>query len=186
MATATIAEGKTATLPTDSIDGKEVTKIVGTVKVDDLLSDHRWQRHVSKRAETIGQNWNDSLAQTIVVSRRKNGDLIVIDGQHRAAGARMAGVPELVAEIHEGLTAREEAELYDRLNTTRASITALDRFRARVFYRDPTAMSIKKAVEDRGGKIRESLWRGGGQQKEIAAIWALERVYIAGGEELLE
>lgn len=166
-----------------SESGEVRTKTLKTVPVDILKSDHRWQRFVSKRAEDMGENWSYTLANVIVVSERKNGDLVVIDGQHRAAGARIAGIKELIAEVHQGLTPKDEARIYDELNTSRKTITALDRFRARVFYGDPVALTIKKMVEERGGNIRTSLHTQG--EGHIAAVWALERLHQRGGEDLL-
>jgi hypothetical protein len=192
LATATRSRSKGPTKPTkevsitaEDLPGKTLSKTLKAVPVETLKRDTRWNRPIGKtRIENMGTNWSDVLAGVIVISERDNGDMILVDGQHRAAAARIAGKSELIAEVHTGLDEIQESKLFDELNMSRKTISAMDRFRARVFYKDPAAIAIKKMVEDRGGTIRESMDKGA-VNNDIAAIATLERIYNTGGEDLL-
>lgn len=175
--------------PTEEVGGDTIrtnTKNIQSVEIEHLRIDPAYQRdYKSKRAEAIGRSWNDDQAQVITVSKRDDGKLYVIDGQHRTHGARIAGKSHLDAEVHEGLTVEQEAELFDRLNTGRSFVNALERFRARLVYGEPEATEINKIVQEFGGAVAEKIGRKNSNDMSVRSIAALERIYNAGGPDLL-
>lgn len=88
---------------------------------------------------------------TVTLSKRRNGDLILLDGQHRRAlviaakdtGRRMA------AQIYQDLTIQQEAELFRRLNDSRR-LTPLVKFRIAVVEGKETETACDKILRESG------------------------------------
>ncbi|USA40239.1 ParB N-terminal domain-containing protein [Pelagerythrobacter marinus] len=96
----------------------------------------------------IAQFWNWDLCQPLVVARRANGDLFVIDGQHRLEGARMRGdIAQLPCVVVEYASAADEAASFVHLNQQRRPLTRIDLFKAAVASEDPEACAILAALE---------------------------------------
>lgn len=164
----------------------EVSKNIKRLPIDKLRVDPRYQRAYKKaRAEAIGRQWDDSLAGVITVSKRKDNQFYIIDGQHRVRGAEIAGIGHIDSDIRTGLSLQEEAALFDRLNADRALVSALERFKARLLYRDPVAIEVASILAEFDGTIAEKLGRSNTGDTGVRSISALERVYKAGGPELL-
>jgi hypothetical protein len=165
---------------------EKVSMNIQRLPLNKLRVDHRYQRLYKKgRAENIGRSWDDKLAGVITVSKRSDGGFYIIDGQHRVRGAEIKGKEYLDADVREGLTLAEEAQLFDRLNADRALVSALERFRARLLYGDPVAIEIRDIVYEFDGTIAEKLGRKNKDDMGIRSIGALERVYTSGGPEML-
>lgn len=98
-----------------------------------------------------GKAFNWMLLGTITVSLRDNGDLIIIDGQHRARLVEVIGGPgaQMKCEVIKGLSRIEEAELFIGLSDSRA-ISAISRFNAQVTAQDPLCSAVARIVRDNG------------------------------------
>lgn len=179
---ATTHEGLTQQQPKSVIMDTE-EKLVRMVDLGTLSVDHTYQRPPGRKAEEIGKGWNASLVGVIVVSDRGNGEMVIVDGQNRWIGARAAGLDELPADIRMGMTIEEEAKLFDDLNTGRSYVSAIDRFRARLIYRDPIAIDINQIIHDYEGEIAERLGSKYSDQTSVRAVAQLERVYKALGAD---
>lgn len=132
------------------------------VNVADLSIDQRVQQNLrpAKVSKIIKDGFDLSLAGTITVSRRKNGALIVLDGQHRAAAAREVGVEKLPAIVHDGLTLEEEARHFLGLNN-KSNPTAVAKFLVSCVQGDEDSNDIKSIIEDRGWRVSEGNGRDG-------------------------
>ena len=155
------------------------------VPVDILNVDRVYQRPATKKMEDIGNNWQDKLAGVVTLSKRADESLWIIDGQHRVGGAIIAGKTHVRAIIHEGLSIEEEAYLFDKLNNIRSVVSAIDRFRARLVYKDPEALEIKRIVEEFGGSIASRPGRQTRDDTAVRAVASLERVHKQGGANTL-
>lgn len=92
---------------------------ISHVNVDDLKTDYSYQRALDeKRVKKIAQDFTPEIAGVIVVSRRADGSLYVVDGNHRVSAMRSIGRKYAVANIFDGLSDTEEADLFRRLNTS--------------------------------------------------------------------
>jgi hypothetical protein len=160
-----------------AIKKEGVAKRIERLPVEILSVDRSYQRPISNKAENMGKNWQDELANVITVSLRPDGEFWIIDGQHRVAAALLAGVTHLEADIRENLSIEEEAKLFDELNSTRSLVTAIDRFRARLVYQDPEAVEINNVVNEMGGEISDVPGRTTKDDRRIKAVASLERVY---------
>ena len=105
----------------------------------------------------IAQHWNWDLCQPLVVSRRDNGDLYVIDGQHRLEAARLRGdIAQLPAVVVGYASAADEAASFVHLNQQRRALTALQVFHAAVASEDSEAVAIVAAIKDAGLTLGKS------------------------------
>lgn len=153
------------------------------VRVADLKVDHSYQRPLdARRAARIGANYNPDLAGVIDVSERDDG-LYNVDGQHRAAGAEMAGIEWMLARIHGGLSQPDEARLFALKNTTTVKPRTIDVFRARVQAGDATAVKVASICTTAGITVSGS----NTAPRATKAIGSVERIYrLAGADGLAE
>lgn len=113
----------------------------------------------------------------VVVNRRSNGKVYVIDGQHRLALLRQVGWgdQQVQCEYFEGLTQAEEAELFLARNDRKA-VQTFAKFRVAVTAKDETACDIDRIVRFQNLVVAD-------QEKEghIVAVKALSRVHGGAG-----
>jgi hypothetical protein len=148
------------------------------VRIDDLRVDHRYQRELNQAlVERIldgrGGGYDLVAADVITVSKRENGELFIVNGQHRAAAAKISGETEMLAFVYAGLSVEQEADLRLKSNTRRSD-TSLERFWGQVAAGDEDAVGLKNLVEQAGGKIN----RTPNSHTGINAIAALEGMYV--------
>lgn len=119
------------------------------VKVGDLKVDHSYQRDLKAPMleKMQDRSFDDATAGIISVSLRANGELYIVDGQHRAALARLEGREYILAQVFEGLTPQQEADLRDRMHLRRAD-TVYEIFKARIFAGDPVARGMQRVAKE--------------------------------------
>lgn len=151
--------------------------------IDDLHTG-TYQRVLSmdKVSEMVQDGYDMAVAGAILVNRRKNGKLYIINGQHRAAAAQRIGETHILAQVLDGLTEKEEAAMRVQANVVKTE-RVLERFRARQIAEDPVVLDIIRIVHKLGGKITYSQ----GDKFSLLAVSTLETVYkIDGTGALLE
>lgn len=105
----------------------------------------------------IARYWDWDLCQPLVVSRRRDGTLFVIDGQHRLAAARLRGdIAQLPAMVKEYSSAADEAATFVQMNQQRRPLTPLQVFHAAVASGDSEACAIQAAVTAAGLRLTRS------------------------------
>lgn len=129
----------------------------------------------------IAQHWNWDLCQPLVVARRDDGKLYVIDGQHRLAAARLRGdIQQLPAVVVQYASAQDEAASFVLLNQQRKPLSKIDLFKAAVASGDRTATAIVAAMERTGLSLAPhtnfTAWKPG-MVANIAGIEAAWRTY---------
>lgn len=185
-------------------DRLKFNKPLGTLPVlqyllpEQLLIDPQYQRTLDSDASQalvcgIAQHWNYDLCQPLVVARRADGKLYVIDGQHRLAAAKLRGdIPQLPAQVLHYANVQDEAASFVLLNQQRKPLTRLDLFKAAVASGDTTANAIVDAMREAGLSIAphsnytawkpgmvsniggiEACWRGRGGAVTAMALRAL-------------
>jgi hypothetical protein len=150
----------------------------GAVLVSDLHIDPAAQRKLSMPwvKAHIDEFDVDQLGY-IVVNRRADGRLYVVDGQHRTELMRAVGWGDqrIHAELFDGLTQQEEAELFNARNDRRA-VRKFDHFRISVTAGDARATDIMNIVSSVGLVITDQQTDGG-----VNAVDKLEKIYDGGG-----
>lgn len=159
------------------------------LRVDELLIDTNYQRPAApKKILKIAAKFDTIAAGGIIVSKRANGQKVVLDGQHRTRAARIAGVNEILCIIHEGLTFEEEAQIFAMCNTQRANPSATAVFRAKLASNDGHANAIKEIVEHAGFYLEFNANGAPRVTKDhigIIAIGALQNIYDSDGGDRL-
>ena len=129
---------------------------------EQLQIDESYQRSIDTSASQalirkIAQHWNWDLCLALVVARRENGDLFVIDGQHRLEAARLRGdIAQLPAMVKNYTSPADEAASFVQLNQARAALTGLQLFHAALASGDSTAIAVRDAITGAGLKLGRS------------------------------
>ena len=143
------------------------------VELAKLRIDPLYQRDlIADFVEAMADNWDIVTAGTIVVSRRPNGDLYIVDGQHRSAAAVRAGETHILAQVLSEPSAEEEARLRLKGNFKRTD-RIYEVFRARIAAGDPKARKIKRILKDLDTQINYSPTGESG----INAVAAVEKLF---------
>lgn len=139
-----------------------------------LTIDPEVQRSLDKtRVNRMVKDYQPQALGALVVSRRQDGTIHVIDGQHRLAASIAAGYGdrEVSCLVFEGLSKPQEAMLFRQLNNTRTP-QSLDKFRVRVIEGDEVAVALNTILEAHGWHAAQSK-----DDSCFAAVAALEKVY---------
>jgi hypothetical protein len=131
----------------------------------------------------IAMFWDWGLCQPLAVSRRPDGVLTIVDGQHRAAAAKLRGdIPHLPCVITSYANAGDEAAAFVALNQMRRPLSALDLFKAALAAEDAEATSIMRAMSDAGLTLAKhsnyTAWQAG----DVANIGGIQRYWRRAGE----
>lgn len=114
----------------------------------DVTVEQRAQRKLDPRRVNliVGKFQADSIG-TPAVSRRSDGTIVAVDGQHRMAALVAKGLGEIPipCQVYEGLTVAQEAALFRRLNDSK-NITTADSFRIAVTEGDPVAIAAERRL----------------------------------------
>lgn len=112
----------------------------------------------------IARAWDWRLYQPLVVARRADGELYVVDGQHRLEAARLRGdIPQLPCVVTSYDSAQEEATAFVAINQQRKPLTRLNLYRAAVAAGEADALAIAGLIERAG--LRMTGWADAGMWK---------------------
>ena len=138
-----------------------------------LRTDPAYQRELSmEKVNEFARAWSYKAAGSAIVGRRANGDLFIVDGQHRCAAAATAGKTHIVAQVIESSGPEYEAGIRLLANTRRAD-TPSERFRAQLAAGNPESLAIQAICEQFGTRIN----RSPDTRTGINSVSAVERIY---------
>lgn len=143
-----------------------------------LVIDSRVQRSlIDARVKKMAAALNTDGIGVIHVSRRADGSLIVLDGQHRIAALIRNDMSdfEVDCRMYHGLSLAEEADLFRVLNDS-AKLSAMDDFKKGVLAGDPECVAIDEIVTSKGLRIEKTP-----QADCVRAIDKLRRIYRGAG-----
>ena len=129
------------------------------VPLDRLQVDPAYQRATDGRQSRriingMIRQWDWSLCQPLVVARRGDGGLYVLDGQHRLEGARARGdIYYLPCVINAGLDLAGEARTFVRINTERQKLSDSDVFIGMLAAGDADAVAVQDVMEETGWRL---------------------------------
>lgn len=99
----------------------------------------------------IARGWDWNLFQPLVVARRHDGSMYVVDGQHRLEAARMRGdIGQLPCVIFHPGDAADEAQVFVELNQRRRPLTAYALYNGALVAGDEHALAIDSALREAG------------------------------------
>lgn len=159
--------------------------------VGELLIDPIYQRSIDTGPSQalirrIAMFWDWGLCQPLAVSRRPDGALTIVDGQHRVSAAKLrSDIPHLPCVITSYRSAGDEAAAFVALNQMRRPLSALDLFRAAIAAEDKEALLILDCVTAAGlsfaPHMNNAAWKAG----QIGNIGGIQRVLRPHGETVL-
>lgn len=148
-----------------------------TLKLAQLTVDRTVQRALDEnRARRIAEEFDLTAFGVIHVSARPGEVFHIIDGQHRVAGAKMAGHEDATVPclVYVDLTKADEATLFRQLNNTRR-VQAIDKFRVRVEEGDLVAVQLNTMLHNHGWRVEASKASGA-----FMAVAAVENLFNGG------
>jgi hypothetical protein len=161
------------------------------LRLDEMFVDLSYQRSLdAPQSQTlirqIAQFWNWDLCQPLTVAKRPNGALMIVDGQHRHAAAKLRGdietLPCIVAIYS---SAGDEAATFVALNRIRRPLTALDLFKAALAADDAEAKAVLSAIEAAGLRLASSTNLLTLKPGAVSNVGGLQRCYRNRGEHVL-
>jgi hypothetical protein len=113
----------------------------------------------------------------VTVAKRKNGDYVVIDGQHRVAALEFHGFGDWVLDckVYEGLTIKDEAHMFRLLNKFDKP-SPFDDFHAGRVQGDKECLAIDEIVQEAGLQVSGSKRDG-----VLTCVRTLQKVYRMNG-----
>lgn len=143
-----------------------------------LRSNQPYQRPVQEAdVMRIVNNFNPLMLDDIIVSFR-DGMYYIVDGQHRTSALKRIhhGDCMVWCKVLSNLSYTEEAELYNRFNSSRKKLNYNDTVRAHVEAKDnPELNDIKHIVENAGFILNTA--KGGGRTGQISCLKASVNAY---------
>jgi hypothetical protein len=112
-----------------------------------LRIDPTYQRELDDNSRAligrIARGWNWDLFQPLVVARRHDGTMYVVDGQHRLEAARLRGdIAQLPSVIFYPADPADEAAVFVELNQQRRPLTAFALYNAALAAGDERALAL--------------------------------------------
>lgn len=149
-----------------------------------------YQRPVDeKRVDTIHKEFDPKLFGAITVAELQDtGDgseppLAVIDGSHRRAVALKLNAETMWAQVHEGLSYEQRAQMFVDIQRKRKALTAVDTFLAQVEAKDSKATVVNRVVHETGFQVVRTGGSSDTQANGIRAVGSLMTIYNAQGGE---
>jgi hypothetical protein len=159
--------------------------------VGELGVDEAYQRSTALAASVslirrIAQYWDWGLCQPLAVARRPDGSLMVVDGQHRLAAAKLRrDIAHLPCVITAFANQGDEAAAFVALNQQRRPLSNLDLFKAALAAGDTTAKAIVAAMTKAGltlaGHSNYTVWKPG----LVANIGGIQMAWRYHGEKVV-
>lgn len=161
------------------------------IKVDRLSIDAVYQRSTDNDASrrliaSIAANFDWRLCAPLVVSRRPDGTLSVIDGQHRTVAAKQRGdIPHMPCCVFNYDGPEEEARMFISANRARKAMNRLDDFHAALAAADEDALEINRLVTEAGLTITRNTSSSAWKPGEIAFTASIASTLRKHGEQVV-
>lgn len=129
-----------------------------------------------KITDILRRGYDPALVGTIVVSERDSGQMVVLDGQHRAESARRSSAVKIDALVWSGLSLAQEAWLFTYLNR-KSNPVAMSTFKTRSVAGEDIPIQVTRVLSDWGWTV-SGVKNSDGQ---FAAVGEAERIYRGTG-----
>jgi hypothetical protein len=141
-----------------------------------LHVDPSYQRQGNERKiQAMASRWSWVACGVLIVADR-GGAYYVIDGSHRALGAkRRVDIEELPCIVFESEGAHEEARGFMDSNTLRKPVTSTEKFKAMVLLGDPAAVALQAMINESGYVIATAAAPGRPVVKCVGILLTLYR-----------
>lgn len=125
----------------------------------------------------IALGWDWRMCLPLVVSKRDDGSLWVIDGQHRLAAAKMRGdIPYMPCVVGIYGSVADEAAMFVAMNRARKPMNRLDDFHAAIASGDSEAIEIADLITGAGFTVSRKTGSQSWVPGEVAFTSAISKV----------
>lgn len=182
---------KTASIKKSYRDAIGSPPSIEWVSVDSLSVDPSYQRSIDNAASrrligSIAANFDWRLFAPMIVSRRPDGSKVIIDGQHRWAGAvRRGDLPHLPCCLFTYDTPEDEARMFILANRARKAMNRLDDFYAALAAADEDALEIYRLVTEAGLVVSRSMSVAARNPGEITFTSSIASALRRHGEQVV-
>lgn len=152
----------------------------------DELNIGKYQRQTLNESliRSIEKDFDKHLFLPLLVGKRDDNSLWIIDGQHRYHGAITVGMDKIACDVIPSTGHQFEADLFIKLQDKRTNIGACDKFAAAVEAEIPIALSLLAVVNEHGFRIPRSKGLGTGWPN-INCVGSLQSHYKKYGAKIL-
>lgn len=153
--------------------------------IEDLVINREYQRSITiagRRAiQRMAKKFNWKKYQPILVAPHEGGKFAIVDGQHRAHAAALAGIEKLPA-MTVAMTLAEQAAGFAAINRDQIRIDNCALYRAELAAGTPWAVDCRKVVEAAGCKLATSNSSSSSKKPGVVYAITLVRKMVANGE----
>lgn len=160
------------------------------VHLERLSVDESYQRTTDNAASrrliaNIAAKFDWRLCAPLVVARRADESLVIIDGQHRWMAASMRNdIPQLPCCIFRYASREEEARMFIVANRARKPMNRLDDYFAALAACDEDALEIRQVVTNAGLKVARNTAATAWGPGEVAFTSSIAKAIRRFGPEL--
>jgi hypothetical protein len=155
------------------------------VRADTLRRDRDYNRAIRAfRVEAITRKFNHEGLGVLYVSLREDGNLYIIDGQHRHQSILDLGMGDCQVPciVYEKLTRAQERSIFLLLNRERLPLSAQEAFQTRAEAGENVAGALMDLLDGFGIRLVQGRQAG---VREIASVKVLEEIDGRWGEEMV-
>ena len=139
------------TLEPEAFDDRNMPGNMAYVGVNVLYCDTTYQRPLrGSKARRIGKDWQWRRCGVLIVEKRADGTLWVVEVQHRLEAARIAGLADVPCIIFPSLGIAHEAGDFLGANVDRKPLSSSERYIAAVVANEETAQIAKSVMDELG------------------------------------
>jgi len=153
------------------------------LRADRLAVDHRFERPLNvRKVRQIANSFDPDAIGVLYVSKREDGSVVILDGQHRWRAILEMGWGDQRVPCHqyEGLSLQDEARLFRLYNELRTRPRPFDLFSSALVEGEPRALAIRDIVAKHGLVVDT-----GPGVNHVACVGALGKIHdYAGGDAL--
>lgn len=174
-----MATQKVATKKSSGNAKTEDTKIetFEIVPLDRIGSDSSYQRYLSMNyVQQLLSRWDPRACGPLLVSRRKNGALFIIDGQHRLEAMKMREETQAMCRVTNNLDEAEEAKIRIATQFIKPE-RAWERFKARVVSKDKEALAIVALLRTVNVQVQMEPRLPAGATNVVRSVRSIENIY---------
>lgn len=126
------------------------------------------------RISTLVKLWSWIACGCLIVARRPDGSLWVVDGQHRLLAAmKRASILDLPCMVFDQIEIKEEAKAFGWTNNQRGPMPGTSQFKASVVAEDPIACAVQKMIDEAGYRVK----RTATAPNTVACVTAMQNCY---------
>jgi hypothetical protein len=161
------------------------------LRLDEIGVDFAYQRSLEagpsqSLIRRIAMFWDWSLCQPLAVAKRAGGALMIVDGQHRHAAAKLRGdIDSLPCVVTAFARYEDEAAAFVALNQQRRPLSRLDVFKAALAAGDMEASQIALALDDAGLRVASTTNLLSIPPGAVSNVRGLQSCYRAHGVQVL-